>query len=102
LNNKLVPEDELISVEPISGGVSCFVWKITVGNLSWVIKQARIKLDVQADWYADAERIHKEHKAMTCLRDLMPQVRFRKFCIRTTATMFTSWSILKTQKPGRI
>jgi hypothetical protein len=55
-----VPEDELISVEPISGGVSCFVWKITVGNLSWVIKQARIKLDVQADWYADAERIHKE------------------------------------------
>ena len=64
-------EDEAL-VEHLSGGVSCRVWKISVNNNRWVIKQALEKLDVKADWFSDVERIHREHEVMKQLELIIP------------------------------
>jgi aminoglycoside phosphotransferase (APT) family kinase protein len=57
----LLARDETFTVEPLSGGVSCDVWRVhTSGGLTLVIKQALPKLRVQADWHAPAARAHTE------------------------------------------
>ena len=45
----LIKGDDKALVEHLSGGVSCRVWKITVNENRWVIKQALEKLDVKID-----------------------------------------------------
>jgi aminoglycoside phosphotransferase (APT) family kinase protein len=63
LEGLVYPEDE-VQVVHLLGGVSCKVWKITRNNDQWVLKQALEKLDVEADWFSDVERIHREHEVM--------------------------------------
>ena len=65
-------------VEHLSGGVSCRVWKISVNNDRWVIKQALEKLDVKADWFSDVERIHREHEVMKQLELVIPDCNIPK------------------------
>ncbi|MCF8452871.1 MAG: aminoglycoside phosphotransferase family protein [Pedobacter sp.] len=65
-------------VEHLSGGVSCRVWKISVNNDRWVIKQALEKLDVKADWFSDVERIHREHEVMKQLELVIPDSNIPK------------------------
>ncbi len=60
-------------ITPLSGGVSCSVFKIVLGDKRWVIKQALEKLEVAADWFSDIERIHREHEVMEALFPLMPK-----------------------------
>ena len=60
-------------VEPLSGGVSCNVWKIVLKNNRWVMKQALEKLKVEKDWFSDVERIHREHEVMEALDDFIPK-----------------------------
>ena len=60
-------------VENLSGGVSSWVWKIVLKNNRWVIKQALEKLKVEEDWFADVERIHREHEVMEALNDFVPK-----------------------------
>jgi aminoglycoside phosphotransferase (APT) family kinase protein len=38
----------------------------------WVLKQALEKLNVQADWFSDVERIHREHEVMQALEPILP------------------------------
>lgn len=45
------------TVRRLSGGVSSF---IAVVDESWVVKSARRRLDVQAEWTADPRRAHRE------------------------------------------
>lgn len=68
----LVSPDDNVHVEYLSGGVSCRVWKIVQNNHRWVIKQALEKLDVQADWFSDVERIHREHRVMKQIEFIVP------------------------------
>ncbi len=68
----MVGTQEGLFVENLSGGVSSTVWKITFRNNRWVIKQALEKLKVEKDWFADMERIHREHEVMVALAELVP------------------------------
>jgi len=74
----LIKENDDAEVEHLSGGVSCRVWKISVNNDRWVIKQALEKLDVKADWFSDVERIHREHEAMKQLELVIPDCNIPK------------------------
>ena len=60
-------------IEVLNGGVSCTVWKIVLKDNRWVMKQALEKLKVNADWFSDIERIHREHEVMDVLYDLVPK-----------------------------
>jgi 5-methylthioribose kinase len=60
-------------VEPLSGGVSCSVFRIIAGNKLWVIKQALEKLTVKEDWFSDVARIHREHEVMESISPFMPE-----------------------------
>lgn len=64
-------EVDHVHVEALHGGVSNQVWKIAGANFSWVMKQALPKLKVQADWYADVNRIKNESAAMQTLHNLL-------------------------------
>lgn len=70
---KIADKKDRIEVQPLSGGVSCRVWKIVVNENRWVMKQALEKLDVQVDWFSDVERIHREHEVMESLHSLLPE-----------------------------
>jgi aminoglycoside phosphotransferase (APT) family kinase protein len=54
---RLSPVD---AVEPLSGGVSCDVYKVTAADRIFVVKRALPKLRVAAEWRAPAERSHAE------------------------------------------
>lgn len=74
----IVHEDSEPIVEHLSGGVSCRVWKISVDQDRWVIKQALEKLNVKADWFSDVERIHREHEVMKQLELILPDCHVPK------------------------
>ena len=78
INEGIVKVGESVLVEHLSGGVSCRVWKITVNEDRWVIKQALEKLDVQVDWFSDVERIHREHEVMKQLELVIPDCNVPK------------------------
>jgi len=71
LEGLVYPEDE-VQIVHLPGGVSCRVWKITRNNDQWVLKQALEKLDVEADWFSDVERIHREHEVMYQIERIIP------------------------------
>lgn len=48
------------AVEPLAGGISCDVYKVTTADRTLVVKRALPKLRVAADWRAPAERSHAE------------------------------------------
>ena len=70
--NIITGKDEPL-IERLSGGVSCEVWKVHHGEYKWVLKQALERLNVKADWYADIERIHREHEVMEALHGILPE-----------------------------
>ena len=74
----IVHEDSEPIVEHLSGGVTCRVWKISVDQDRWVIKQALEKLNVKADWFSDVERIHREHEVMKQLELILPDCNVPK------------------------
>lgn len=74
----IVHEDSEPIVEHLSGGVSCRVWKISVDQDRWVIKQALEKLNVKADWFSDVQRIHREHEVMKQLELILPDCHVPK------------------------
>jgi aminoglycoside phosphotransferase (APT) family kinase protein len=74
----LVHFDDEVHVAHLLGGVSCRVWKIIRNNDQWVLKQALPKLDVEADWFSDVERIHREHEVMQQIELLVPDSKIPK------------------------
>ncbi len=71
-DNAWLPSSRSMVVEALSGGVSSRVWRIECGQERWVLKQALSKLNVQADWYSDVNRIVQEQAAMQLLYGILP------------------------------
>ncbi|WP_078429232.1 phosphotransferase [Alkalihalobacterium alkalinitrilicum] len=65
-------KDNLIC-EVLSGGISCKVVKITTESTSFVIKQARSKLQVENDWYSDIRRIYIERDCLNVFNEIIPE-----------------------------
>lgn len=60
------------TVRRLSGGVSSY---IAVVDESWVVKSARQRLDVQAEWTADPRRAHREGVILRALGGSLGPVR---------------------------
>ncbi len=56
----LVAPDEVPRMTPLSGGVSCDVWRVDTSRGTFAVKRALPKLRVQADWFAPVERAESE------------------------------------------
>lgn len=68
-----VGSDKEVSVTVLAGGVSNrTVLVVHPSGEAWVIKQALPKLRVEADWFSDPERIHREALGMRWLERLAP------------------------------
>lgn len=72
VKEELINEAEETEISRLTGGVSCRVWKAVSNKGRWVLKQALDKLEVQADWFSDVERIHREHKVMEQIGLIVP------------------------------
>lgn len=72
VSEQLLGSNTGAEVSRLSGGVSCRVWKVVSTKGRWVLKQALEKLEVQADWFSDVERIHREHQAMEQIGLIIP------------------------------
>src|SRR5260221_3098387 len=65
--------DERPEFRVLTGGVSNrTVWVRRPNGQSWVLKQALEKLRVQADWFSNPERIHREAAGLRWLIQLVP------------------------------
>lgn len=72
VSEQLLGSNTGAEVSRLSGGVSCRVWKVVSTKGRWVLKQALEKLEVQADWFSDVERIHRDHQAMEQIGLIIP------------------------------
>lgn len=76
-----VGPDERIIVRTLGGGVSNrtvlvkLLGSETQRSESWVLKQALEKLRVEADWFSDPERVHREALGLRWLAELAPPGR---------------------------
>ncbi len=68
------------SVEPLSGGVSNQVLRVTTPERRFVLKQSRPQLRTRDAWFSDLERIWREQEVMQALYphlpDVVPEVLF--------------------------
>ena len=58
--DRLVAEGDTPSVEPLSGGVSCDVFRVELPQGPVCVKKALARLRVAAEWLAPVERVHNE------------------------------------------
>ncbi len=65
----LLPVD---TIDALSGGISCDVYKVTAPARTFVVKRALSKLRVAADWRAPAERSHAEVAWMRLVGGINP------------------------------
>jgi len=56
----LVSADQLISLHPLSGGVSSDIWRVEAGATTFCVKRALARLRVAADWRAPVSRNRHE------------------------------------------
>lgn len=68
-------------VRELSGGVSNAVFLIEQGGERFVVKQARGKLRVQADWQCSVERIWREVEVLQTCNELIPKDKQSWFCV---------------------
>src|SRR5438034_1770280 len=61
-----------VIVEPLSGGVSNQVLRVTTAERIFVLKQSRPQLRTRDAWFSDLERIHREQEVMEALQPLLP------------------------------
>jgi len=64
--------DQHVTLEPLTGGVSSDIYRITDGVHTYVVKEALPKLQVQDDWYADTARNAIEQEFIQFLRTYRP------------------------------
>lgn len=62
-NHGIIPQDVQPDAEPLGGGVSNHVFRITWADDCLVLKQPLPNLAVEDDWPADIDRIHNEAAA---------------------------------------
>ena len=64
---------DVVEHEVLAGGVSSKTVRIAFADgREWVLKQALAKLRVQADWFSDPRRVHREALGMKVLGELTP------------------------------
>jgi 5-methylthioribose kinase len=68
-------------VEPLGGGVSNVVLRVTTAGRTFVLKQSRPRLRTREDWFSDLDRVYREQEVMHLLQPLLqpltvPQVLF--------------------------
>lgn len=69
-----VGENEAVRAERLAGGVSNRTMRVRrEGGADWVIKQALPKLRVEADWFCNPARIHREAAGLRALHELLPE-----------------------------
>ncbi|MBF68134.1 MAG: hypothetical protein CMQ29_10610 [Gammaproteobacteria bacterium] len=68
-----LPRSSRIAITNLAGGVSNKTVLVEHEAGAWVIKQALAKLRVEADWYSDPARIHREAAGMRALAGILPQ-----------------------------
>src|SRR5213593_3060445 len=61
-------------VEPLSGGVSNLVLRVTTPDRRFVLKQSRPQLRTRDAWFSDLNRIHREKEVMQALHPFLPSV----------------------------
>ncbi len=71
-NTERITSDEQPTSTVLQGGVSNKTVLLERATEAWVIKQALPKLRVQADWYSDPSRIHREAVGLRYLSQLFP------------------------------
>lgn len=64
--------DEVVSVEPLSGGVSCDIAAVDLGSRKICAKFALPKLRVAADWYAPVVRNRTEYAWLEFAQQVVP------------------------------
>jgi 5-methylthioribose kinase len=76
---RLAP-DASVSLERLGGGVSARTVLVRQGSgPGWVLKQALPKLRVEADWFSDPVRIHREAEGLRWLGRLLPEGATARF-----------------------
>jgi 5-methylthioribose kinase len=71
----VVPGDADPEVEPLGGGVSNGVFRVTWAADAVVVKQPLANLAVEDDWPADVGRVHNEAAAARVYRDVVAEHR---------------------------
>lgn len=72
LKEKKVVSQDLLSVEAMSGGVSCEVFLLTFSNEKRVLKMALEKLETKDEWFADVRRNKTEQNYIDLGSRLLP------------------------------
>lgn len=70
-----IDPDECPTVTTLAGGVSnrtVLVQRVHGADGDWVIKQGLEKLRVQADWFCDPARVHREAEGLRWLEKILP------------------------------
>jgi len=68
----LLPNPATATFEPLAGGVSSDIWKVSVEDQTFCVKRALAKLKVQADWFAPIERNQFEVAWYQVANDICP------------------------------
>ena len=67
-----LPADARPEITNLAGGVSNKTVFVRHATGAWVVKQALARLRVEADWFSDPARIHREAAGMRALADILP------------------------------
>ncbi|MDP7150675.1 MAG: hypothetical protein QGI70_06800, partial [Paracoccaceae bacterium] len=70
---------DILSVEPLTGGVASDIAKVDLGKRTICVKFALPKLKVAADWQAPVHRNAAEYAWLKVAADLLPQSAVRLF-----------------------
>jgi len=68
----LAKEGAALRIAPLSGGVSCDVYEVDIGETKICVKRALPKLRVKADWHAPPERYSTEVAWMNLANKIAP------------------------------
>ncbi len=69
----LIESVEQAEFEPLAGGVSSDIWKVTTPQRTFCVKRALAKLKVAAEWTAPVERNRYEVAWMRIVHGIVPQ-----------------------------
>jgi 5-methylthioribose kinase len=76
LANDVIEPDVSIDAEPLGGGVSNTVLRVTANEDCLVVKQPLANLAVEDDWPADTERVHNEAAAARAYERVIREAEF--------------------------
>ena len=68
----LIEEDTVFAAEPLAGGVSSDIWKITLADRIVCVKQALSRLKVKQVWEVPTERSQYEIQWLKTAREIVP------------------------------